>query len=381
MHSGGLAMALTKYKLGELIELVTETNSELKYSIDDAVGMTITKEIIPTKANLEGTDLTKFLVVKPNEFVFNPRTHGKKIGFGYNDSKTTFIISWNNIAFKVKESMSNTVLSDYLFLHFRRDEWDREACYQSWGTSTEVFTWDALCGMSLDLPDIETQQKYVDVYKAMVANQKAYERGLDDLKLTCDAYIEDLRRKLPCEKIGKYIFQVNEKNSSNQVTLEQGININKEFITPQRSNSDLSSRVIVRKGQIAYCTQLNNQNVAIALRDDDDCVVSPVYSVIDVLDKSKLLPVYLFVWLIRPEWGRFVYWNAIGSAYEFLQYESVCDTEIPIPDMAIQKSIVDIYSVYKKRKEINEKLKTQIKNICPILIKGSLEEGSNEVTV
>ena len=118
MHLGGLAMGLTKYKLGELIELVLKTNSELRYGPDDVRGMTITKEIIPTKADVTGTDLSKFLVVSPGEFIYNPRTHGKRIGFGYNNTGDTFIISWNNIAFKVKTSMKDVVLADYLFLHF-----------------------------------------------------------------------------------------------------------------------------------------------------------------------------------------------------------------------------------------------------------------------
>ena len=77
-------MGLIKYKIGELIELVQEINSELKYGPDDVRGMTITKEIIPTKADVSGTDLSKFLVVHPREFIYNPRTHGKRIGFGYN---------------------------------------------------------------------------------------------------------------------------------------------------------------------------------------------------------------------------------------------------------------------------------------------------------
>lgn len=51
------------------------------------------------------------------------------------------------------------------------------------------------------------------------------------------------------------------------------------------------------------------------------------------------------------------------------------NVKIPVPPMTIQQSIVNIYTVYKARKEINEKLKTQIKDICPILIKGSLDEG------
>ena len=171
-------MGLSKCKLGELIELVTETNSELKYKADNVRGMTITKEIIPTKANVKDTDLSKFLVVHPYEFIFNPRTHGKKIGFGYNNSEDYFLISWNNIAFRVSPKAKNRVLAEYLFLHFNRSEWDREACFRSWGSSTEVFSWDALCEMEVDLPPIGIQQKYVDIYNALCANQQSYERGL-----------------------------------------------------------------------------------------------------------------------------------------------------------------------------------------------------------
>ena len=111
---------MKKYKLGELIELVEETNSRGMYGPKDVRGMTITKEIIPTKADVANTDLRKFLVVHPDEFVFNPRTHGKKIGFGYNNSKKCFLISWNNIAFRVKSDALNTVIPSYVFLHFNR---------------------------------------------------------------------------------------------------------------------------------------------------------------------------------------------------------------------------------------------------------------------
>ena len=86
-------MGLIKYKIGELIELVQEINSELKYGPDDVRGMTITKEIIPTKADVSGTDLSKFLVVHPREFIYNPRTHGKRIGFGYIIVKKTLLLA------------------------------------------------------------------------------------------------------------------------------------------------------------------------------------------------------------------------------------------------------------------------------------------------
>ena len=194
-------MGLIKYKIGELIELVQEINSELKYGPDDVRGMTITKEIIPTKADVSGTDLSKFLVVHPREFIYNPRTHGKRIGFGYNNSKENFIISWNNIAFRVKKSMENIVLADYLFLHFKRDEWDREACFQSWGSSTEVFSWESLCDMTVDLPNISVQKKYVDIYNTMLKNQGNYENGLNDLKLSFEVLIDKYKHKSKKKKI------------------------------------------------------------------------------------------------------------------------------------------------------------------------------------
>lgn len=208
----------------------------------------------------------------------------------------------------------------------------------------------------------------------MVNNQKAYERGLEDLKLVCDGYIEDLRRKLPSEPIGQFIRQYNERNVDCRITLEQGINIDKQFITPQRSNSNLNGRRIVRKGQFAYCTQLNNENVAIAYREGEDCVVSSVYNVFEIEKKDKLLSEYLMLWLIRKEFGRFVYWASEGSAYEFLSYENLANYLIPVPSLEVQSSIANIFKVYNTRKRINEQLKAQIKDICPTLIKGSIDE-------
>lgn len=227
-------MALSKYKLGELIELTTEINSDNYFGINDVMGITITKEFIPTKADVSNTDLRKFLVIHPNEFVFNPRTHGKHIGFGYNSSDKNFIVSWNNIGFRVKEEMKRHVSAWYLFLNFNRSEWDREACFQSWGSSTEVFSWDALCDMEIELPDLATQQKYVDVYLSMLENQKAYERGLNDLKLVCDAYIEDLRRKMPCKEIGVFLKETRQKNDNGLALKIEQYQTQKSLLMPKK---------------------------------------------------------------------------------------------------------------------------------------------------
>lgn len=156
-----------EYKLGELVEQVTETNTELNFGLNDIIGVTIDKKIIPTIANLKETDLKKFVIVSPNDFIYNPRTHGKKIGLGYNNADRKYIATWNNNTFRIKTEKRNTILSDYLYLYFNREIWDKEACFNSWGSSTVVFSWDSFCDMKINLPDIEEQKKIVKEYWAI----------------------------------------------------------------------------------------------------------------------------------------------------------------------------------------------------------------------
>lgn len=367
-------MGLSKYKFGELLELTNEKNSDGKYGENDAIGVNVDKIILPMRGKISEKDFSKFHLVPPGHFAYNPRG-SRKLGIGFNDTDRTFIITFNDNVFRIKPSAKNILLDTYLFMYLSRKEWDRYAEFISWGSSTEVFDWTYFCDEEISLPPIDIQQKYVAVYNAMLANQQSYERGLEDLKLTCDAYIEKLRRENECFPIGNYVHPYNEKNINGEITLEQGINIEKCFITPQRSNDNFYGRKIVRTGQIAYCTQLNNENVAVALRTGPDCIVSNVYDVIEFNDGAGLMPKYLMLWLIRKEFGRFVYWASQGTSYEFLTYESLSNYGIPVPSMEIQQDIVNIYEAYLTRKEINEKLKTQIKDLCPILIKGSIEEA------
>lgn len=365
-------MALKKVKLGDLLELCDERNSDLKYDLSYVRGISTKKEFIITKADMTGVKLDNYKIVFPGEiaYVSDTSRRGDKISLAINRNSFPILVSTISTVFKTNSSV---LLSDYIMLYFSRVEFDRYSRFNSWGSARETFSWQEMCDIDIELPPIDVQKKYVDIYLAMLANQRAYEQGLDDLKLVCDAYIEDLRRKMPSEEIGKYIKKCVEKNINGEITLEQGINIEKKFITPQRTNSNFYGRQIVRCGQIAYCTQLNNENVAIALRGGPDCIVSSVYDVIDVLDTGILLPEYLMIWLTRKEFGRYVYWASQGTSYEFLSFENLSNYKIPIPPIEVQKSIAELYKVYNQRKEINEKLKAQIKDICPILIKGSLQ--------
>lgn len=370
-------MVLSKYKLGELIEQCDQRNFDNEYILDDVRGISTGKEFISTKANMDGVSLLTYKVVAQREFAYVADTsrRGEKIAIAFNTGDKPILISSIYTVFRV--SQNENLVSDYLFMFFNRPEFDRYARFNSWGSARETFDWDTLCDIDIELPDLPTQQKYVDIYNAMVANQQAYERSLDDLKLTCDAYIEDLRRRMPCEKIGSYIEECNEKNENNEISLFQGVNVDHIFTDPKRVAENSENGSVVRTGQFAFnkVMKAHNTKLPVALREGPDCVVSNSYQVFEVTDKNKLLPKYLLLWLNRSETQRYAGFISFGTTRDIFSFKDMCELSIPMPSAQVQQNIVDIFSIYQSRRNINEKLKSQIKNICPILIKGSLEEN------
>lgn len=377
MHLGELDMRLTKYKLGDLIEECDDRNEELKYSLNNVKGISTQKTFIETKANMNGVSLKPYKLVNPDNFAYVQDTsrRGDKIALAHNTSKDTYLISSVYTVFQVKEK--NKLDSNYLFIYFNRPEFDRFSRFNSWGSARETFSWEDLCDIDIEVPSLEIQQKYVSIYNAMVANQQSYERGLEDLKLVCDAYIEELRRKMPCEAIGSYIQMCNEKNENNKINLFQGVNVDHVFIEPKRTAKDSKNGSVVRNGQFAFnkVMKAHNTKLPIALREGPDCVVSNSYQVFKVNDENTLLSKYLMLWFNRAETQRYMGFISNGTTRDIFTFEDMCEIEIPLPDINIQQDIVDIYEVYQMRIILNEKLKEQIKNICPILIKGSIEEA------
>lgn len=379
MHLGELVMGLTKYKLGIFLELRSNINTDLLFGMDDVRGVNNQKQMMPTKADLNGRDLSKFQIVYPGDFVFNHRTsrNGSKFSIAYNDGEQPVICTEDYVVFCVRDECKNALSSRWLYMFFNRPEFDRFVITNSWGSSTEFFNWEDIQSVDFTLPDIETQQKYVDVYNAMLSNQQSYERGLEDLKLVCDAYIEDLRREVTCEAIGPHVEERNEKNEGNAITLFQGVNVDHIFIEPKRVAEDSENGNIVRTGQFAFnkVMKAHNTKLPIALREGPDCVVSNSYQVFEVTNTKKLLPKYLLLWLNRDETQRYAGFISFGTTRDIFTFEDIKEISIPLPDINIQQSIVDIFTCFQARSEINEKLKIQIKDICPILIKGSIEEG------
>lgn len=386
MRSGGLAMALSKYKLGELIEQCDERNSKEEYSVDDVRGISTGKVFIETKANMDGVSVTSYKIVKNNDFAYVADTsrRGDKIAIAFNNTNKNYLISSIYTVFYIKEQ--ELLLADYLFIYFNRPEFDRYSRFNSWGSARETFDWDDMCDIEIELPPLPIQQKYVDIYKAMIRNQQSYARGLEDLKLVCEGYIDNLRNSLPHQKIGEYIELSEDTNVDEKYGLDsvRGISNDKQFIDTKANMQgvNLKPYLIIKPEEFAYVTvtSRNGDKISIAFNNSDDMYIcSSSYIVFRCIDKNKLLPQYLRIYLQRSEFNRYARFNSWGSARETFDFSEMLEVSIPIPDIKIQKSIVDIFEVYIKRREINEKLKAQIKDICPILIKGSIDEARREV--
>lgn len=373
-------MASTKCKLGTYIELCEVTNTNLAFGPDDVRGVNNLKLLMSTKADINGRDLSKFQIVCPGDFVFNHRTsrNGSKFSIAYNDGERAVICTEDYVVFRIKENAKQLLAAEWLYMYFNRSEFDRYVITNSWGSSTEFYNWEDLCEVELNLPPFPVQQKYVDIYNAMVANQQSYERGLEDLKNAFDASIDRIKHTAPCKTVGKLVYEVDNRNENGEITSVQGINITKQFM-PSVANTngiDLTKYKIVKRNQFAFSGMQTGRDkcIRIALnKDNNPIIISPAYTVLDIKD-DEIIPEYIMMWFSRKESDRRGWFMSDSSIRSNLDLDRFYEIQLPIPCAKTQRSIVNIFNVYIARRNINERLKAQIKNICPILIRGSLEE-------
>lgn len=368
-------MGLKKYKIGEFVEPYSQRCGISDLIPEQVSGINIDKEFFEP-AKQVGEDTSNYKIVPPDYFACNLMHVGRDYALpvAINHSDKDKYVSPAYTIFKLKDE--NLVLKEYFFILLKSSEKDRYFAFHTDSSIRQGLPWDDFCDIDITLPSIEQQRKYVDVYLALQNNLASYQSKVEELKLVCDGYIEDLRRRMKCEKIGPYIRPRDERNSDLKIKLAQGITNDKEFANPKQVADAETSAKIVRKGQFAYnrATTRNGEKISIAYRTGDDCVVSSAYQIFEISANDKLYPEYLMMWFKRSEFDRYARYMSKGSAHEFFEYEDMEDVQIPIPSIEIQKAIASIYNVYKERQRIAEALKEQLKNICPALIRGSLME-------
>lgn len=169
-----------EYKvLGDYINIVDLRNREL--GITNLLGVSIEKRFIPSIANIVGTDLSSYKVVKNGQFAYGPVTsrNGEKISIALLNGEDC-IISSSYTVFEV--TRKDELDPEYLMLWFSRPEFDRYARYRAHGSVREIFGWDEMCAVELPVPDIEKQRKIVKAYKTITDRIALKQRINDNLE-------------------------------------------------------------------------------------------------------------------------------------------------------------------------------------------------------
>jgi type I restriction enzyme S subunit len=184
--------------LGEYIEQSDERNNDL--AIDNLIGISVSKIFMETKSNKEQLDLSNYKVVRPREFGYVSVTsrNGEKISIAILDGEAGLVSSTYTV-FRVKDT--SVLLPEYLFLFFKRSEFDRYARFHSWGSARETFDWADLCNVKLPIPDIKIQEAIVTIYHTLETRKRINEQLKNTIKPLCPVLMRGVVESMKLETV------------------------------------------------------------------------------------------------------------------------------------------------------------------------------------
>ena len=367
-------------RLGELIEEIDERNVDL--SIKLSQGIANTKVFQDPKQVAANSKSDK--IVRKGQFAYNRATtrNGEKISIAYRTGEDCTVSSAYGV-FKITDE--NILDPYYLWMFFKRPEFDRYARYVSKGSAHEFFDWEEMQRIALPLPPISYQRQLVGIYKGLTSVIEENEALLEPLNAACQAYIVDCKEKYKAVRLGELVELSDERNSEERYTIDDAVGIStaKTFIST-KANLDgvsLSSYKIVYPSSFAYVADTSRRGDKIALaynRADKPFIISGIYTTFHVKDTSILLPEFLFLLFNRPEFDRYARYNSWGSARETFDWEEMQRVALPLPPIEVQRSIVSLYHCAEESRRLIADAREQLRQICPALVQ--LAKHYNEVT-
>lgn len=170
----------TKYKaLRDIICQTDERNSGVK--VTKLMGVNLSKEFMPSVANIVGTDLSKYKIVRKGQFACKLMSVGRdiRLPIAFKRDDEPVIISSAYFSFKVKDEKE--VLNEYLMMCFSRNEFDRELWFYSGGDVRGGINWETFCNVKIPLPPIQKQREIVKTYRIITDRIKLKKEINDNL--------------------------------------------------------------------------------------------------------------------------------------------------------------------------------------------------------
>lgn len=354
-------------KLGELLEVADEYNSNgLKLQF---FGVNKDKQFMPTIANTEGLNPTKYKIIRKNIFVFSGMQTGRDmcIRFALYTDDNPVLLSPAYTLLRVKDE--SIIIPEYLFIYFLSSERDRLGAFYSDASVRANLELYRFFQMEIPLPAIEVQREYVAAYRSLQQLAEQNEALAAPLQEACNAFVIDCKEKYQYVKLGELISECTEKNRDYQYAPNdaRGVYCDGTFgdTRANLSKSDLSSYKIVHKGDFAYSNRINIGSIALNI--DKDLIVSPSYTVFKIVS-NKILEKFLFILFRRKEFLRSTLFFAIGTIKDEFTFENMKEVKIPLPPIEVQRSIVALYNCAEEARAIAKEAREQLKILAPAMV-------------
>lgn len=367
-------------RLGDYIREVDVRNRDL--TVTKLLGVSISKEFIPSIANTIGTDMSSYKIVEPRQFAYGPVTsrNGDKVSIALYKEDEKAIVSQAYTIFEIKNKQE--LLPEYLMMWFRRPEFDRYARFKSHGSAREIFSWEEMCDAMLPVPSIEQQQKIVAEYEAVTRRIRLNEQIIAKLEETAQAlyhriFVDGIDKKnLPegwrIEKLGNYV----ELSQGIQVEVEEQSLVKLKGynrfirIIDYTPNSSEPPRYVNIENKRYFCTV----NDIVIIRYGDAGTICRRLEGIIANNLFKVTPIrkltcnYLYYFLKSEQIQKQIKNFAASSTMPAITHSAIKDLDCLIPSCDIIKSFDDKANVVEKMILLRQNEICKLKELQSLLL-------------
>lgn len=363
-------------RLGDYIEEVDERNKEgVGYPF---CGINKDKTFMPTMADTNNLDNTKYKLVTQGTFVFSGMQTGRDIciRIAFQSEDKAVLISPAYTTFRVNRTHELT--PPYLLMQFIRFEMDRYGWFLSDCSIRSNLDWGRFCDIRIPLPSMEVQRELVATYEGLKRLAEDNEALIAPLTEACQAFIVDCKRQYPSVPLGDYIEEVDERNIRGKDYPFCGVNRDKCFMPTVADTNHLSNKKykLVKQGMFVFSGMQTGRDACVRIAYQNECqvlLVSPAYTTYKVKNASELLPQFLYLQFARQEMDRMGWFLSDGSIRSNLDWDRFCAIQIPLPPPEVQQSIVNLCRCIEEAKGIAQKAREMLTTLCPALVRYAID--------
>ncbi len=230
-------------KTRRLKEIVKRTANKNSCHISDQPwGINIDKTFMPSVANINGVDLSKYKIVEKNQFACNRMHVGRdgRLPIALNTGDP-IIVSPAYDVFEIRNS--NEIMPEYMMLFFRTAFFDKECWFYTDADVRGALVGDSFYDIKVPVPDLDEQRKLVNISRKI--NNSINKNNL---------IIERL------EKLLKHSFYDNTNSLSSKTTLDAYCSITSGKTQNDKRKSpdnDYATPIAGASGIIGYSKKSN----------------------------------------------------------------------------------------------------------------------------